>query len=65
MINIKRIMMKIKAFFKKNACEDCLYYNESTKRCVSKKMGTNGWGDVDWIDRHFCEPYKGFWRAKE
>ena len=50
---------KIKRLLSKNACRECDYYRENGV-CQSKKVATSGCHPhVNWIDRHFCRPYKG------
>lgn len=52
----------IKNFISKDVCKNCKYYNTPNNPqgwCQSKKVCNNGRGKVSWIDRHFCEPYKG------
>lgn len=55
-----KIIEKIKAFIKKDACKDCLYYVKENGTCQSKKCATSPeYSYVSWSDRHFCSPYKG------
>jgi Pyruvate/2-oxoacid:ferredoxin oxidoreductase delta subunit len=49
---------KLIPVFKRNTCEDCIYYCSENKVCQSKKVATSGCHPyVDWFDRHFCKPY--------
>jgi len=45
--------------FKRNPCAECDYYIKENNTCQSKKVSTYGSGYVSFIDRMFCEPYKG------
>lgn len=46
-------------WFKRNPCKECDYYRPKNNICQSKKCATYGcYPHVDWIDRHFCQPYK-------
>lgn len=50
-------MNKLMSWLKKNACVNCDYYIKTNKTCQSKKcVGVIPY--VNWIDRHFCKPYK-------
>ena len=42
---------------RKIKCRDCIYYNENSNTCESKKVATSGnHSKVTWLDRLLCEP---------
>ena len=52
--------MKIQEMLKRNPCKECLFYSEGNNVCQSKKVATAGVHPyVNFLDRFFCEPYKG------